>query len=820
MNQLMPAKTAGKPGLASGQAAGRHTLAVLELSQLLERLATLAHSPLGAARCRALTPCNDFKTVARRQKRLAQLRALLDQAGAPSLAGLEDLSPFLSRLRVDGAFLLPGELETVAEFISAAGRAAAFLASAPPEADELFRLGNRITPLPELGRRLRQIVGPGQMVRSSASPALAKVRQDLNRQRERLRGRLSALVARSDLSGVFSDQIVTQRADRFVVPVKTDAKGRLAGIIHDTSQSGATCFVEPLEAVEDNNQLAMLRRREREEEERVLKEAAVALRGQQQALTENLQALAQLDCLLAQASLAERLRACEPILSADGGFELLKARHPLLAWRQAAGRGKAVPIDVRLEPGQKVLVISGANAGGKTATLKTVGLVHLMALCGLQVPCLSGSRLNVYRRVLAEVGDDQSLETDLSTFTAHAGRLAEMARLAGEGSLVLVDELGTGTDPGEGAALAMAFLEWLMSRGARVLCTTHFHRLKAYAAAAEGVENVSVAFDRATGEPTFQLSYGRPGFSDALAVSRGLGFPPEIIARAEELVDPGERQTVALLQEAEAARQAAEAERRAVHDDRAAALREREEARELLKAAKRQRAQALDEGKRRVREVARRLETRLDQLWQQTREADQEGLEVKPGRVRQELYAERRQALAQVEEAVAPPQEPPQAKPAQGIYDLKSGDGVRLLGLGQEGVLAEAPRPGQEAVYVSVGKAGVRVLVPLNEMEPLAKSVAPAQPAQSQVSVLASAGDGLDLKIIGLTVEDALPLVDKAIDQALLAGRRSLTVVHGIGTGRLRAGVREYLARHPQVISAKPGQGPHGNALTVVQLRD
>jgi DNA mismatch repair protein MutS2 len=801
-------------------AADQHTIAVLELPQLLERLASLAFSSLGADLCRSLKPCTNLKTVARRQRRLAQLRALLDLSGAPSLAGLDDIRPLFNRMHLDGGFLLPPELETVAEFISAVGRAASFLDAAPAEAGELHRLRNRITPLPELGKRLRQVVGPGQMVRSTASPELARVRQDLNRQRERLRARLSALVVRGDLSGVFSDQIITQRADRFVVPVKTDAKGRLAGIIHDTSQSGATCFVEPLEAVEDNNQLAMLRRREREEEERVLKEITRALYGQLQALTENLAALAQLDCLLAQAALAQRLGASEPILVTDGGFELFRARHPLLAWRQAAGKGKAVPIEVRLAPGEKGLVLSGANAGGKTATLKTVGLIHLMALCGLQVTCLSGSKVNLFQRILAEVGDDQSLETDLSTFTAHAGRLAEMVNLAGAGSLVLVDELGTGTDPGEGAALAMAFLDWLMARGAKVLCTTHFHRLKAYAAAQEGVENVSVAFDKVSGEPTFQLSYGRPGFSDALAVSKGLGFPPEIIARAEELIDPGEKQTVALLQEAEAARQEADATRRAAREDRLAAANERQEARELFKEAKRQRAQALDEGKRRVREVARRLEKRLDDLWLRTKEAKASGQELKPGRVRQEFYAERREAMDKLGQMLSPPSEKAAGPPAPGIYDLKAGDAVMLSNLGQEGVLAEAPRPGLESVYVNVGKAGVRVQVPLNEMEPAAPGGGAKKPAQAQVSILASADDGLDLKVIGLTVDDALPLLDKAIDQALLAGRKSVTVVHGVGTGRLRAGVRDYLAKHPQVVQARPGQGLRGNAVTVAQLRD
>jgi DNA mismatch repair protein MutS2 len=801
--------------------ADAHTLAVLELPELLERLASLAASAPGKDMCRRLSPSADAALVERRQRRLAQLRQLLDQGDPPGLAGLEDARPLLGRLRVEGVFLTPPELASLADFLRAAGSAHAFLAPSQGVHDELFRLANRITPLNELAREVAQVVGPGGTVRSAASPELGRVRRELTQARERLSGQLSRLFQEPGLASAFSDQVVTQRAERFVVPVKADAKGKVAGIIHDTSHSGATCFVEPLEAVEGNNQLGMLRRREREEEERILAALSRKLAGQLQAMEENLAALAQLDCLLAQAELARRLDCHQPELDAGGGMELIRARHPLLAWRQARGRGRAVPIQVGLAAGQRVLVISGANAGGKTATIKTVGLITLMALCGMQVPCLSGSRVGLFRRVLAEVGDDQSLETDLSTFTAHAGRLAQMVRAAGEDSLVLVDELGTGTDPGEGAALGMAVLEWLRGRGARVLCTTHFHRLKAYAAATEGVENVSVAFDDRTGEPTYQLHYGRAGFSDALAVSRGLGFPPGLVDHAESLVEASERQTVELLKEAEAERQEAARLAAQAREEAGRAAAERRRAVELRKEAAARRSQALAEGKRRVREVARRLEQRLEELYARARADEQAGREAKPGAVRQELYQARRQALQEAEAVAAPPR--PERPEAGAPGELKAGARVRLTRLNQTGVLAEDLRPGDDTVAVVVGKAGVRVQVPAAELEPAEAGAGSRPPAGRErprpVSVQASADDGLDLKVIGLTVDDALPLVDKALDQAVLAGRHSLKVVHGIGTGRLRQGVRDYLGHHPLVASVHPDAGPHGNAVTVAELR-
>ena len=819
--------------------ANEHTLKVLELPQLLARVASLAMSPLGAELARRLAPSADLALVERRQRRLSQLRALVSERGRPGLDGLTDVRPLLSRLAVDGAYLLPEELTVMADFLGATGRAAEVLQGGEGRFDELYRLYNRLTPLPEIALRLRRVVGPGNSVASSASVELSRIRRDLGAARERLRGQLSALVSRDDLAGVFSDQIVTQRADRFVVPVRTDAKGRLTGIIHDTSGSGATCFVEPLEAVEGNNQMALLRRKEREEEERVLIEASRALASHLQVLRENLGVLAKLDCLLAQAEFCERLHCAEPILDAGGRVELLAARHPLLAWRAAQGRGQAVPINVSLDEGQRVLVVSGANAGGKTATLKTVGLVTLMVMCGMHPPCLQGSRVAIFSQVLAEVGDDQSLESDLSTFTAHAGRLAWMVQRAGRGSLALIDEIGGGTDPGEGAALAVAVLDWLKGRGVRVLCTTHFHRLKAYAAQAEGVENVSVAFDPMSGRPTYQLTYGLPGFSDALAVSRSLGFPPELVEAARAQVDQGEAQTLALMRQVRQALDEAQASRAAAAADRLVAANEREQARAMQKAARREQAGALAEGKRRVREVAARLERRLEELFERARSAQEEheaaaqaaseaGAQPptgpRPGRVRQELYGERRQALKEVEAAVLPPPSPQGEAPSlAGLYACKAGDPVLLTALGQRGVLLEDPRPGLETMPVSVGVGGVRVVMALREMEPLPRGQAKDQDSRprSGVSVQASAGDGIDLNVVGLTVDDALPKVDKALDQAILAGKTSFAVVHGVGTGRLRAAVREFLDNHPYVVATHRAEGRRGGAgVTVAELRE
>jgi DNA mismatch repair protein MutS2 len=758
--------------------------------------------------------------VARRLDRLTELRDLLSQTDPPDLGRVKDLKPLFDRLQVEGALLLPEELEAVGAFLGAVGSAASFLDQADPQGSGLARLRNVITPLPAVRKRLQQIVGPGHSVSSQASPALAGLRREANKSRERIRARLQDMMSRQDLAGVFSDQVITQRADRFVVPVKTDSKGRLQGIIHDTSGSGATCFVEPLDAVEDNNSLALLRRREQEEELRVLRETARQLASHLQVLRENQAALAKLDCLLAQAGLCNRLGAVRPELVTSGEIELSGARHPLLAWRALSGKGKAVPIHFMMDSEHRALVLSGANAGGKTVALKTVGLMTLMTMCGLHIPCKLGSKISIFKRVLCEMGDEQDLGRDLSTFTAHAGRLRWMLKRSGPGTLILVDELGGGTDPEEGSALGMAVLERFIEQGARALCTTHFHRLKAFAASAPGVENVSVAFDQNTRRPTYQLHYGAPGFSDALAVSRGLGFPEELIERAEGLLDQSERQTVAFLQQAQQAWQEASAQREAARSQLLAAEEKHQQARKLLNQARQERAGALADGKRRVRQVAQRLQQRLEGLLARVSGPRQAEEPLKPGQVRQEFFSIRRQAMAEVKEAVVPLEENQGSLPSS-APDLKKGDQVRVTSLGKPGVLLESPKAGEDTVAVSVGVRGVRVLVPLAEIEPVSQPAADAVPEPGGISIQAHAPDGLDLKLVGLTVDEALPLVDKALDQAILAGKPSIRLVHGIGTGRLGAAVRDYLRGHPYVAAARNEEVRRGGAgVTVVELRD
>lgn len=812
-----------------GQVADPATWLALEIPTLLQKIASLATSRAGADMVMGLVPCQDLPTIERRQDRLSQLRGLLEQGQAPAINALDEVEPLLDRLAVSGAFLLPPELLLMADFLDSLQGVVGFLNNSGPDGpapdapyNELARLANQMAPLPGVSKDLRKLVGPGNSVSSQASVELARIRRELARKRDALRLALGGLLQKDEFSGIFSDQIITQRADRFVLPVKSDAKGRMAGIIHDTSGTGATCFVEPLEAIEGNNQLALLLRQEKEEEERILRAASATLAKDLEALKQNHACLIKLDCLLAQAHFCNKLECHQPRLSAGGEISLYRARHPLLAWLGITQPGKkVVPVEISMAADKKVLVISGANAGGKTATLKTMGLLTVMAMCGMHVPCAENSRLVVFKRILAEIGDEQSLDLALSTFTAHASRLAAMVKQADDNALFLIDEIGGGTDPNEGAALALAVLKWLQDAGGRVMCTTHYHRLKAYASTTPGVENVSVSFEEASGQPTYQLHYGLAGFSGALTVSKTLGFPEELLELAREQLDRSESQTIALLHEAHQAREKAGQEYMKASAELLRAKEASQEAGLLLKSAKERQAGALAEGKRKVREMIRRFEQRLEKTLGKIEQANKEEQKISLGRARQELYEARRVCQEEMESALAPRPERP--KPAPIGFSITEGQAVRLLNLQQHGVVMETPRPGQNLVPVAVGVKGVRIMAELNQLAPADKSAvnngSPSTPVA--VRVEAGAGSGLALELVGMRVDDALDKLDKALDEAVLAGRSGLEIIHGVGSGRLKAAVREYLGSHPFVAGySSPANRPGSAGITQVTFKD
>ncbi len=776
-----------------------HSLRVLELPRVLALLEEEAVSGSGKGLCRDLQPAWGFEEVARRLEEVRQLAALEATDPLP-LAAFPDLAPLLARARVEGAILWPEDLIKVLGLLRLARRLKGHLSRPLAVAAPLLAGLARALPLPEgVEEAIEAATGGNDELLDGASPELAAVRRRLRAARARLHQDLQRLMD-GPLRPHLQERLVTLRNNRYVLPVRSDAKGAVAGIIHDYSQSKATVYVEPLAAVELNNDLAILAREQMRAEERVCLRLTAHV-GQAAGDIEAAQAtLAHLDLLAAKTALGRRLGGVVPQLNRQGQLKLVRAAHPLLV---AGRRSRPVPIDVHLSPELRALIISGPNAGGKTVTLKTVGLLALMTQAGLAIPAAEGSEMPVFAQILATIGDEQDIEGDLSTFSARMGRTRELLELAGEGSLVLLDEIGTGTDPAEGAALAMAVLDELLSRGASCLITTHYHLLKAYGFLKPGVANVSLEFDQAGLRPTFRLSYGKPGVSYGLETAAKVGLPQALVERARGYLTDSERKSASLISELEETLDKLRAERSQVERLREQAelvreRRERELARlrerkdELLVNVRRRAEDVIGAAEREVRRIKKGLRdhkvvetTRLRQL----RKAMDERLAVR----------ERRRELDR----------------------LRPGDKVLVASLGgKEAALVESPQ-GRERVAVLCG--GLRMDLPVWDLRPGPRAEA-AQAGREEPSTparlygLSSQAAVREVNLVGLRVEEALPIVDKTIDLAVVGGIPSISLIHGTGTGRLRSAIREHLKGHAQVRGFRPGEGRQSAGVTVVEV--
>ncbi|HHY95346.1 MAG TPA: endonuclease MutS2, partial [Firmicutes bacterium] len=587
--------------------ADEYTLRVLEFEKIRERLAAHASWAGGRELALALQPAVDPEEVGRRLDETGEGLTLLEMEGF-SLAGIRDVRRAVARAQV-GATLDPAELLDVASTLSASRRLQNLLRENRQLVPRLATLAEQLVAFPELEKSITTAITPQAEVADNASPRLARIRRSLRLLQDRLRSQMESIIRSSQYLRWLQDPIITVREGRYVVPVKVEARAQVPGIIHDQSASGATLFIEPMVAVELNNELRRLSLEEKEEVARILGELSAAVGQYGSHLRLALEALAHLDMVIARAEYAQALEASRPELDAGGSLEFRGARHPLLGCQ-------AVPIDVSLGDAFDTLVISGPNTGGKTVALKTVGLLTLMAQAGLYLPCRPGSRAGVFRRVFADIGDEQSIEQNLSTFSSHMRNIVNTVRHAGPGTMVLLDELGAGTDPAQGAALGMAILDYLQESGCRTVVTTHSGELKSYAYTHPRVESAAVEFDPVTLEPSYRLQVGTPGFSNAFAIAARLGLPSSLVEKARSLMSPDQQQVEALLaglardrqlaaEERERARRAAaEAERaRADAIGELAEVRARQE--EMLARARTQAQRIADEARRELETVSR-----------------------------------------------------------------------------------------------------------------------------------------------------------------------------------------------------------------------
>jgi DNA mismatch repair protein MutS2 len=764
-----------------------------------ELLARFAATPLGHDRAISLVPARELRAIELGLRETREARAALDTEGPPPWDGVTDVRPALTQAAPDGAILDGPTLVALGRTLAAASRLAAYgrrLATAAPGLAERCR---ELPACETLAEAIAHDLDPEGRLLDRASPRLRSVRRQIASLRAELQSRLEALLDRPTLAPALQDRYVTVRNGRYVLPVRGDARRAVRGIVHDHSASGATVFIEPEEVIELNNQLTQRGLEERDEELRLLRELTARVRVEIPQLEGLLDELGTLDLAFARAASAERLGASEPQITDGGDLELRAARHPLLVVQSWERGTPVVPIDLWLPASRPALLITGPNAGGKTVALETAGLLTLMAQAGCHLPAEPGSRVPLTDQVLAVIGDEQSLAQNLSTFSSFVRQVREILETATARSLVLLDELGAGTDPAEGAALGAALVEALLARGARVVATTHLEPLKVFAQTDPRCENASVAFDAQRLSPTFRLEYGHPGPSYALTIGERLGLPPAVIASARAHLGEAGRRLETLLGDLTARERAAEvAAADATHREAEASAALDRAQRALARAeseAARLRREAQAEARTIVAEARRKVGHELDRL--KTEEATR--------RRAQETYHRLRVTEAELgTPSVAPAANPAEAAPGH----------VRLRGLGLAGrVVAE------DAETVTVQAGSLTVRVPRSELEPAAASTVSRAAPATTVSLPSRYDVPRELHLLGRTTDEARVAVEKFLDDAVLAGHETVRIVHGKGTGALRRMVDGCLRKHPLVSAFRPGSPAEGGTgATVVEL--
>ena len=780
---------------------------LLEFPLVRDRLAELTSFGPSRRLAETLEPSADPVIVARGLDETDQARSMLEERPGVGIGVAHDIGPLIERA-ARGGRLDPEGFLAIADTLDATARLATSLAD---ERRPLLReLGRSLHPLPAIRSTLGRSFDPVGELLDTASPRLGGLRAAVRVAYDRLRRRLDALVG-AELGSALQEPIVTLRNGRYVVPVKAEARSRVKGIVHDASGSGQTLFIEPLVAVELGNAWREAQVAEREEVERILDELSALIAANAEPLRETLDALARFDLWAAKATLAADMDGTRAETAERPEIVLLSARHPGLT-------GRVVPIDVRIGDGYTALVVTGPNTGGKTVTLRTIGLLSLMHQAGLHVPAEAGSRLPVWRDVFADIGDEQSVAQSLSTFSGHLRRITTIVAEAGPGTLVLLDELGAGTDPTEGSALAQSLLDHFIRAGAIVAATTHYAELKAYAHTTPGATNAAVEFDLETLSPTYHLTIGLPGGSQAFAIAERLGLPEAIVDDARSRLTESQRSfeaTLAAIRATEGETSDALERARAAEARAAEALRTAEEER---RRARRERDQHVSSAREEAGRVVEDLRTEVRDI---RRALERET--VTAGSL--DAAVARAEAIAGRLPATVPPEPPaPAAVPRR----WQVGDRARSRSGGWEGRIAALEKGGRRGTLEA---GGLRVTVEVEDLVPAlgtptavgasgraagaAGADATSNAAALRLARARTVASSLDLR--GARVEEALEALDRYLDDASVAGIRNVTVIHGMGTGALRDAVRAAAAAHPLVRDARPGErGEGGDGATVV----
>ena len=787
----------------------KKALQVLEYNKITDMLAGLTGSAGARRMALDLEPCSDPLFIAEEQKSTTEARTLIEKKGPIPAGGIHDISRSVSFAAKGGSLTMKQLLEIKYDLEAAEG-AVSFMKGDLPELPCLRGMVDLLVVLPHLSFEIGRCILTEDEMADSASPALKDIRRSIRQQEESIRSRLNRIATSSDNRSYLQDAIVTMRDGRFVIPVKQEHRSRFPGLIHDQSKGGQTLFIEPQAIVEMNNRLRELEVAEEAEVARILADLSSRVGEHAKEIRSNQNILTKLDFIMAKGKLSRNMAGDEPVISKSGRLKLVQARHPLL------DPEKAVPIDIEMGEQTRTLIITGPNTGGKTVSLKTAGLLSLMAMSGLHIPAVSGE-LPLFREVFADIGDEQSIEQSLSTFSSHMKNIVHITGDAGFDDLVLLDELGAGTDPTEGAALAIAILEELKRRGALIMATTHYNELKKYALQTPGVENASMEFDVETLSPTYRLITGTPGKSNAFEISRKLGLSGGMIDRAAQLIERGDLEFENVISSIESDMKKARDERMAasaIAED----MRKRSEKlaeKEAELAAKREKV--ISDARREAREIVREAKDAEKEMRKELRELEKRGLAPE---VQMKLESGRRR-LRQVEQKNQERTIKQINSNPVDIRTLAVGDRVKVLTIDQNGEVLSLPDAKGE---MQVGIGGMRLSVNVRDLmlinEGKDRKTGPRATVRTGMGSAKARSVSPQINVQGENLEDALMDVEKYLDDVYIAGLERVTIIHGRGEGVLKNGIRRMLKENRFVRSFEAGKyNEGGEGVTVVTMK-
>lgn len=787
-------------------------LRVLEFNKVIDLLKDKASSSLGLKYIEKLTPSSNFEDVKYMLEETSEAQSILIKIGSVGLQGIHDIEDKVKRANI-GASLDQGSLIMIADTLRTARTLKNKLSSSEEEDFNypiVQALSNSLYAYRDIEDAIYNAIISEVEISDNASSTLRDIRRRIVQKNQSIRSKLNSIISSATYQKYLQDAIISVRGDRFVVPVKAEYRSQISGIVHDQSSSGATLFIEPMSIVDMNNELRQLRLKEKEEIERILQELSSMVGEVSEELIANQEILGRLDFAFAKGKLSIQMRGVEPKLNEDKYINIKNGRHPLL------DKDKVVPNSIYLGRDFHTLLITGPNTGGKTVTIKTVGLFALMNQSGLHIPADYGTSMCVYDNVFADIGDEQSIEQSLSTFSSHMTNIVSILKDVTEDSLVIFDELGAGTDPVEGAALAIAILEDVHMAGAKCIATTHYTELKNYALTTNGVENAAVEFDLETLSPTYRLLLGVPGKSNAFEISTKLGLSSHVITRAKEFIDSDNIAIEDVLQNVEKNRIKTEEERREAERLKLEIERLKNDYEERLARFTTKKDKMMEQARSEAFRITRQAKEDVDNIIKELRKLEEERASKEKSQKIEELRKELTNSMGSLQPTIKSMIEPKVA--SKEIKDLKPGEEVKIITLNQQGSVVSVDNNKKEAV-IQIGI--MKMTLPFKSLQRAKKDPKTTVTKQTRKIIKSKSGNiKREVDLRGLNLEEAIMEVEKYLDDAYVAGLENVTIIHGIGTGVLKSGLQDILKRNKHVKSQRAGEyGEGGAGVTIVTLR-